>query len=272
MAVLFFSSYEGGPANSAQIRNGVNGTPTSCGSAGCHGTGGGTTATIRVDSVGGVQVTRYVPGMTYTVTVGGINTTGLTNFGMQYSSVSGSGTSQVQAGTFAGIPTGIMNHVVSGIGYVEQMTSQAGAGGVFSKSFQWTAPATGVGNLTMYLTVNAVNNGNNADATDLSGNVNKVLTQASASGASVGTINNGSFSVYPNPVLSDLNIVFTNATAGTYNIAVFDLAGKQVAAQTAVVSGASQVATIDAHEWAAGIYSAIVEKDGARKVISIAKQ
>ena len=82
-AVLMSSS--GGAANGGLgNRTGAKGSTANCSGSGCHGAAStATTATIRVDSAGGVEVTKYVPGMTYTVTVTGAHASN-NRFGFQF--------------------------------------------------------------------------------------------------------------------------------------------------------------------------------------------
>jgi hypothetical protein len=264
-----FSSYSGGPAANGQNRTGAKGSTTNCSSGGCHGSGTGTTATITVDSAGAVPVTKYKPGMIYTVTVSGTNTAALTKFGFQYAAVSGIGASQVNAGTFSGLPTSVAIHSTSGLNIVEHSaTLSTTTAGTYSRSFQWTAPAAGTGTVTMYLTLNAVDGNGSTNSADVAGNVSKVLTEILPS--SVADVHATDIQAYPNPVSNTLNITFS--ATGAYAVNVFGLNGNLVATQNVMVTGLSHVATIDATSWAPGLYHAVIDNNGEKQVVPVVKQ
>lgn len=81
---------------------------------------------------------------------------------------------------------------------------------------------------------------------------------------------NTSVKAFPNPVSTNLNLEINEA--GNYSVRVYDLNGRSVASENVVVTGASYVAGINAGNWAAGMYQVVVEKAGARQVISVVKQ
>ena len=276
MCYLGFSSYDDGAAHGgAPNCTGSKASVTNCSSGGgCHGSASAlATATIRVDSTGGVEVTKYVAGKTYTVTVTGGHAT-FTHFGFQYAAVSGTGSAQVQAGTFTTLPAQVRTSSLTGLNLIEHSAVISGTGTPatsFSKSFSWTAPATGVGNVTMYFTVNAVNGDGADNAADVSANTSKILTQYIPS--AVSTIEKSiSVTAYPNPVTNTLNLQLSNTLAGTYTINVCDLNGRNMASDNVTLNSAAQVTTINTANWNAGIYVVTIEKDGARQVTTIVKQ
>lgn len=269
------SSNASGPAaGSGGNCTGVNASATSCGGGGCHGGNSGTTtATITVDSAGGTHVTQYIPGMTYTVTVAGTNSVALPKFGFQFASVKGTSPAQTQAGTFTGLPAGVAQHTLSAINYVEH---NAGAlsgvtSGVYSKSFQWVAPAAGSGSVKMYLTINAVNGNGSAEAADVSSNINKTLTEGHPTAISNITTD-FTISAFPNPAINTLNVALSNATGGIYTILAYDLNGNCVASSSVTVSGSATSAAINTSGWATGLYNIVIAKDGNSKVIPVVKQ
>ncbi|GAA4459759.1 hypothetical protein GCM10023093_01330 [Nemorincola caseinilytica] len=227
---------------------------------------------IRVDSIGGVEVTKFVSGMTYTVTVTGSHATN-TNYGFQYTAVTGSGASQTPAGTHSGVmPSQVAKRTFDGLTIIEQTSAIAGTGtpNTFSKTFTWTAPTvTGSPiDVKMYLTVNAVNNNNNADVGDASANMSITLQQHPTPSA-VGTVSNGiSVKAYPNPVTDLLNIQ-ANAY-DTYTIQVYDVAGRLVnAGSNNIITGSS---TINTASWAPGMYNVVVAGENGAKTIQVIKQ
>jgi hypothetical protein len=256
-----------GPAQGSNNRTGVNGSTTNCG-GGCHGgNSANTTATIRVDSTGGVAVTKYVAGMTYTVTVTGSHTT-LTKYGFQFATVSGSGTSQVQAGTYgATLPSQVAKHVLSSISFIEQSSTITGP---LSKSFTWTAPASSVGDIKMYLTVNAVNGNGSADGSDFSGNTSKTLTFYTPPTSVADVTGKISVNAFPNPVMNELNLQMGNAYSN-YSVQVYDITGRNIM-NTEIAASATGSATINTSNWIQGLYKVVVSNNNGSEVISVVKQ
>ncbi len=269
--LMIMSNAAGPAAGTGGIKNGVKGNANNCGSTsvGCHG--GASTATttgIRVDSIGGVQVNKYVAGMTYTVTVTGGHTS-LTKFGFQFAAVSGTGSAQAQAGTFSSLSSQIAEHTNSTIKFIEQ--SPSAITGPLSKTFKWTAPATGVGDIKMYLTVNAVNGDGIANAADVSDD--SVLTlPLYVPPSSVGSVSsNSTVSAFPNPVMgSDLHLQLGSGYQ-RYNVNVFDVTGRSVYSSE-VAPTVSGTATLNTSNWVPGLYKVVVSNENTNEVISVVKQ
>ena len=272
-----FTSESGGPAHSGVggNRTGAQATVTNCGGSvgavSCHGTGAGTSVTITVDS-GTTAVTHYKPGLTYTVKVHGTNTASLPKFGFEFAAVSGTGGAQVQAGTFPAPTAPIYADPLGTLTFIEHGNTLTGApAGTYDASFQWTAPATNMGTLTLYCTINAVNGNAIVDAADISGNDSlKLLSWASLETASV--LENLSINANPNPTTANLNLQMENAQPGSYNLQVFNMNGSLVASQHVEVNTASQSTTINTTNWATGLYNVVIEKDGSHKSLLVVKQ
>jgi len=267
---LTLSSYTTGPALNSQNRSGAKSSVANCGGPGCHGSSAASSdvaVTITVDS-SGTPVSEYVPGNTYTVNINATFPTTQPAFGFQYAVVSGTGGSQIQAGSNSSLPTHVASHTFSGLHFIEHTTQLAASSGTGSVSFSWTAPAAGTGNVTMYCTVNAVNDNNEADGGDISNNSNKVLTELTTTGiASVA--NNADVKAYPNPVTNVLNI--ETDVKGAYNVSVYDLNGKMVTTQN-VNAGNATTTVINTNNWIPGMYEVTIEKQGSRTVIPVVKK
>jgi Secretion system C-terminal sorting domain len=265
MGYLLFSSYQGGPAFNSRNCTGAKASVTNCGGSGCHGTGTTTSVTITVDSGSSMTpTTRYKPGMTYTIKVHGTNTSSLPKFGFEFASVSGTGASQVQAGTFGAVSGSLSNDVFSSLHFIEQNTAIAGtSAGVYDATFTWTAPSPAVGNITMYCTLNAVDGNGSENSADISGNTSVVLTQINTT--SIATIsNNNSFKAYPNPVVNTLNL--QNDNNGAFSVKVFDLNGRLI------LSEQQNATSINTSEWAQGLYQVVVSQNENVQVIPVVKQ
>lgn len=259
MGYVTLTSSSGGPGGNL---TGAKGSTASCSGGGCHSGGAGApTLNIRVDTAGGVEVTKYTPGKTYTVTVTGAHAS-LTTFGFQYTAVSGTGGAQINAGTLSVLPSQTATHTASTLTILEHTSPITGP---LSKSFTWTAPATGVGNVTMYLTINAVN-GNGNTSGDISGNMNKVLAQYPVV-TEVANVNNDiNITAFPNPATNTLNIQATNIF-GNYTVEAFDFTGRSILSTT--VNG---IASINTSNWAVGVYNVVVTGETGRKTIQVVKQ
>lgn len=269
MGYVTLSSSSSSPALNMSIgnRTGAKGTTATCGGGSCHGTGAGTTVTITVDSAGGVPTTRYKPGMAYTVNVHGTRTgSAFTKFGFQFASVSGTGASQVQAGTASGFPTDVASHSASSLNIVEHTLPLTGSAGSYHVQFTWTAPSSAVGNITMYSILNSVNGLGSADGNDLFGNTSITLTPILTPSSVAQVANNIGVTAYPNPVTSILNLQAEKA--GTYAVHVYDLNGRTIANEQMTING---TASINTSNWATGLYMVMLENEGNRQIISVVK-
>jgi hypothetical protein len=268
MGYVTLSSNGSSPAmGGAGHRTGAKGSPTTCGAAGCHGTGAGTTVTLTLDSAG-VPTTRYKPGMAYTVIIHGTRTgSAFTKFGFEFASVSGTGAAQVQAGTPGPtFPTSVASHTASSLSIVEHTAPIVGSAGSYHVQFTWTAPATAVGNITMYTVLNSVSGEGAADGSDLSGNTSITLTPILTPSSVAQVANNTGVTAYPNPVTNILNLQAEKA--GTYAVHVYDLNGRTIANEQMTING---TASINTSNWATGLYMVMLENEGNRQIISVVK-
>ena len=281
MCYVVFTSESGGPAyygaSGGGNRTGAKASVTNCGGSNgavsCHGTGTSTTVTITIDSGSTTTATtHYKPGLSYTIKIHGNNTALNPDFGFEFAAVSGTGATQVQAGTFSGLATSVSNDSYLGLNFIEHNHVLVGSpAGTYDQSFTWTAPSTSVGNITLYCTLNAVNGNAVADAGDISGNTSVILTPINTT-ETASIIENISIKAFPNPVTNNLNLQLDNAQPGTYSLQVFNLNGSAFLNQTIEVNSVSQATGINTSDWAPGLYSVVVEKDGSRKTTMVVKQ
>lgn len=253
-AYVTLSSDSNGPGGN---KTGSHGASAGCGS--CHGSSAtaGVTLSFVLDSAG-TPVTRYKPGMTYTLKMTGTNTTSnnLPKYGTQLSMVSGSGSSSVNAGTFSGLPAGTATHTSSGITILEhtqRLSPASGTGSTgttYEVSVSWTAPAAGTGTVTAWGVINAVNTSPSSDDAGDKWNTGSASFTELPSTTAVANVAVADVNIFPNPVADQLHI---NGYNGTYM--VFDVNGKMVASGTATNN-----TVIDAANWNAGLY--IVKFDG----------
>ncbi|MDR3678588.1 MAG: T9SS type A sorting domain-containing protein [Flavipsychrobacter sp.] len=269
---LAFSSYTSGPGLNFQNCTGAKGSATSCGGGGCHGGNStATTVSIEVDSAGGVAVTKYRPGVTYTVKITGTNSSSLSHFGFEYTAVSGSGSSQTQAGTVNGAPANC--HIttnITGLQIVEHSMPLTGTSGAYTvPSFTWTAPALGTGTVTMYCTLNAVNFDGGADAADVSRNTSITLNEGFVGVSELPQ--DIAIKAFPNPATNQFSIKMEGAGTGVYNINVYDMSGRIVATQSIHANGGTTETVINCSTWPKGYYGVQIAQNGAQRVLPVVK-
>jgi hypothetical protein len=160
--------------NSSGSPNGYTGSPLefggrTCGTnGGCHG--GGSTFQPNMISTD-IPSSGYIPGQTYQITAT-VVFAGRTKFGFQLSPQRANGNT---AGTM------IANSSVQLTGsqrYATHNSSSNTGSGSRSWTFNWTAPATGLGPVTFYAAFNAANN-NNSTSGDIIFNSSLVVNEAS---------------------------------------------------------------------------------------------
>jgi hypothetical protein len=86
--------------------------------------------------------------------------------------------------------------------------------------------------------------------------------QGSLSGASLGEVETIGMEVYPNPATDVVNVKFVG-NGGDYQIAITDLAGRQVASTSLVNASGAQSVALPIAEFSAGNYLVTIAKDGA---------
>jgi hypothetical protein len=211
----------------AAARTGAPGEST-CKS--CHGqfdlnSGPGS---ISIDFNGGD--TTYNPGQTYTVNVT-VTQGSLVKFGFQ--SVVLKDATNTNIGTIAvtnATQTATYNGTVSGGSrkYIAQKTAGTSATTAGSKSwsFDWTAPATDEGNITIYAVGNATNNQGNTGG-DYIYTTKQTITPAVAN-AVKDKNTKPVFALYPNPATEFLNLAIPSKVNETIEISIYDLKGSKV--------------------------------------------
>jgi len=275
-AVIYIgtTSYHGGAAaDGALNRTGAKGSMPTCGGAGCHtGVSPVATAKIYIDSAGGVPVTKYTAGKTYTIKVVGKHPTN-DEYGFQFAAVSGSGSAQVQAGTFgSSLPANVRKTTLSGLDLIEHSDHLAtvGAADSFVTSFSWTAPASSVGNVTLYLSVNAINGNHIADVNDYSANTS-LIVPAYPTASSVNELKQtAQVSIYPNPV-NDNMTVHMNGGKGTYSIRVLDVLGRTILTNSIEATAITNSTTVNTSNLVSGIYTVVIENELNRNAVQILK-
>jgi hypothetical protein len=163
-------------------------------------------------------VTSYVPGQTYNVGVTFTDPTSKNGF-----QIVALKTDDSQAGAMAVIPgTGVQ--VLTGSAGKKYVTHTTSGNSMTQWGFQWTAPATNVGDVTFYLATNKTNaNGNTT------GDV--IRTSEHMIGSVVGVDEKAAkmeLSVGYNSNLNSLTVNYTALSAGSSSLNLTDISGKSV--------------------------------------------
>ncbi len=206
-----FSS--GAPAGNTGSPNDGSNCSTSCHTGGPSQTG----EMVAISS--DVPASGYVPGTTYTFTVTMTNQGG-TEFGFQISPQDNSGN---LLGTL--IASGAGTQFASGgSDYVTH--SASGTAGTDSKTwtFEWTAPASGTGNVTFYGAFNFSDNTGNQFGDVI---VTETHTVEESSGVGISEAQLAELSVYPNPVIDEVHVAAQDVDEEIM-ITVFAMDGKKV--------------------------------------------
>ncbi len=201
------------------------GAPGETNCTACHpGTNNSGPATITFDVGGGIN--WYVPGQMYLCTVS-IAQTSINKMG--YACVALRNSNNTTTGTFAlTMPTTTRLFSSGGRNYVSHNPCGADAPTIGSNlwTFNWTAPSTNVGTITLYIGALTTNH-NHATSGDFA--YTRTVTLA-ASATSVNEIEEFmlNLNIYPNPVSDFLNISYENSYEQT-TVDLLDMVGKNVA-------------------------------------------
>lgn len=241
LAGLYFSlsSNSSGPASAGNgIRNGGPGTNGNCSS--CHVGGAGTTTmtiTLKEKNGGTAANGKYKPGTVYTVTISG-NNANLAFFGFQLTAAT---SSNQQAGNFGNFGSNKHAVVIGGLQVVEHSANIAKTNGNYLAEFDWTAPAAGTGNVTLYGIINGVNGDNTTNGDKASAPVTLGLTETAPPTSVKDLARINDLRMYPNPATDKLTISSEQVNPGKYSVMVFDMAGRQILQQEAYSSNGFQV-------------------------------
>ncbi|WP_344828398.1 choice-of-anchor V domain-containing protein [Rurimicrobium arvi] len=264
LGALALSSYEASPAtkSAAGNRTGAAGSPASCSGGGCHAaSSSATTAAFVVADPAAptTPVSQYVPGKTYTVTIGGTNTSAKPKFGFQAAVTNASNAS---TGTLTATASSTAVHTASSIKIVEHTTPLSGSSGVYTVSFSWVAPAAGTGTVTFYGMLNAVDGTGTTSNDQPSNGFTLSLTEKPASSITENSISN-KLLIVPNPAQDFISV--KGLSTNTASVAIFSVSGAQV------ISTAN-TANINIASLAKGTYVLSVLENGQRSSAVFVKE
>ncbi len=247
LSMLLIGGFSLIEANSSGSPAGHSGSPASngntCARSGCHSGGGSPGAQHIVNVSSDIPASGYIAGDTYTITISVDDANdAASRSGIAVSMEDGSGT---HLGTLA---TGSGTRFSSGSSnFITHQSSSIGlplAGRDYS--FQWTAPAAGSGQVTLYAAVNFAN-GNGTTSGDIIKEVTEVFSEASSVGLDESS--RLSLSLFPNPTsgLFRLSALPSNVT----HWSISDLQGKTVNSGK-LIPGSTQ--EMDLRNAPAGLY------------------
>ena len=280
---LTLTSYQTGPGVTLSASDSPNRTGSTTGALnncsspiGCHG---------AIDQVTGISLTltdantnhhtsagRFIAGQQYN----GVLTLSNTNnnpakYGFQLTTVRGL---DQQAGVLAPgnnqhtFTVGSGSTQITGIEHSNPLVA-VNPGGILGIPFTWTAPAD-TAPVKFYIIVNAVNGDGVPGSDDHA--TTKIITLNSQL-ASVSELSEHiRITAYPNPATERVSLKFEDAEKGSSNVKVIDITGRMVYSTNLMVSGSMTSTTIETGNWAKGLYFAQIVKDGAQRMIAVAKQ
>ncbi len=150
-----------------------------CSQSGCHS--GGTynpTTTISLLS-GGVPVTQYVPGSSYTFNIRITSASGTPKYA--FNAMCATSTTHININKWGTMPTGSRNTTAGGRNYVEQTSARTATGtnpSYYSVNIPWTAPVAGTGSVTFWAEGMAVNGNGGTSGDSPAPSVNITITEA----------------------------------------------------------------------------------------------
>lgn len=166
----------------------------------------------------------YVPGETYTISAS-VTRNGNNQFGFQVAAKTSSG---AQAGTLKSISSET-NIQVAGRYITHSSLGTFASGNNKTWIFEWTAPATGVGNVTFFGAFLAGDNsgGSSGDNVFTSNLQVKQRTSTNISNAQIASKSLIS-AVFPNPVADAFNLNVNLSEPNQTDVRLFDIAGREM--------------------------------------------
>ncbi|MEZ5173212.1 MAG: choice-of-anchor V domain-containing protein [Bacteroidia bacterium] len=212
-----------------------------CAQSNCHsGSASARDGMISSD----VPAGGYIPGETYLITVS-ITQAGISKWGFQ---ASPQNTSGGLLGSIS-VSESTRTKLVGSNKYITHKTvGTTGSTGSSSWTFNWTAPAAGTGDVTMYAAVMASNNNNSSSGDQIF--TDDLLMQEDISSGLKNTIASSATLVYPNPV--EGNTLFIKGLASGINYEILDQSGRLV--QSGIINSDISQAGIDVSSLLPGIY------------------
>lgn len=190
---------------------------TTCGKSGCHNTAPNSfSGTLSITC----NQSFYTPDSTYVFTIT-TSETGMTRFGFEATLLDAS---NIKRGVWAIIntTTTTLQTATNNRSYVGHKTANS----TNSWSFEWTAPSTNVGDVTIYVASICADNNNSSGGDHCYTNSLVLQPQMSSVKAILNSENN--FQLIQNPVIDKIIVSYNNSIKGKSLIRLLDLNGRVV--------------------------------------------
>ncbi len=226
LSTIFVGSvYNNAHTNPDGSPNSRTGSPgdggNTCAISGCHtGIAVGTKTNVFTSNI---PAEGYTPGTKYTITATARSSSNRNTFGFQLSP-------QTTAGALVGTMTNTSSatKLTGGGKYLTHTTSGlTGTGGVKSWSFDWTAPASGTGDVTFYGAFNHANGNGGTTGDSIFKTTFVVKEKVAGVGINKDELSQLGFTVYPNPASNAIYVKNDNSIAFN-QLEIYDLTGKLI--------------------------------------------
>lgn len=238
-------------------RAGATGSPgeTTCNTSQCHvGNPVNNGAGSIVISAPTMASWQYIPGQVYPISVT-VSRTGSPLFGLGFEALKASGANGGALSITNPSQTQIKSAVVGGnvrANVVHQLNGGLTAN-THTFTFNWTAPATGIGPITFYSAGNAANDNGMASG-DFIYTTSQIVTESTAGLESIS--DRYLTSVYPNPANATFNLGFELTEPSLVIIKLIDVQGKIVSelVSETLASGNHEIRNSADQQFAPGLY------------------
>ena len=267
--IIGLQSYKKGPTNNVGNRTGSNGLTTGCSS--CHGNKNAATQVTIELLENGNPVTKYTPEMTYDVRLTAFNTNSRPAYGFQLACGSATPSSSLFGlfdntnvdNTSLKLSRKLLEHSTTLDGEIIDGKSQ------FTRTFKWTAPPKGTGDLAFYAAVNAVNDNGKDDSGDQwSLGKSNILAESSGT-ASISDVNRPKVGIFPNPAADEIQIDISTLPKADYRITLIDMSGNEVA--SIVIKTGVYNKNIDVRTLPSGHYTFLIKGNGTTTTTHLVK-
>lgn len=204
----------------------------------------------------------YVPGQTYTINVA---ITGTSSSRIGFETTIERDANNAKAGTIVVTDATRTTTVNGGNGITHNGASGTTAfSGANAWAFDWTAPAMGTGNVTIYAAMN-VTNSNGGTSGDEVYTTTLAVSEAVATSVDEEVLSGDLLTVYPNPAINDLNI---KSVEKIKHVTLFNMEGKIISSMNAV----DRNLTLDISDLNSGIYFVKVATENETITKKVIKQ
>lgn len=257
--LLLWSNSSGPAANGNGNRTGSPGA-TNC--SACHSGGAfAPITTIDITDTQGNSVTTIMADSIYDITVTVSATSGTPNYGFQAIIVDDDDDESVGSLRTAG--TGVQFTSISGTNNEVAEHTTANSSGSFS--FSWQAPTTASSSFTIYAYGNAVDGtgGTTGDAT-AGDNITVDFVAAQPSSLANQLQEEVAVSLFPNPVVNQLNVKMEAEQEAAYSLRIFAANGQELRNQQIQASNGENQFQIDVTDLSVGAYRVVLQDEEGR--------